>query len=299
MGTTADKIAEAILAHERSGVIDLASYREARAAADHAGFGGDRLRAFLTKGYDPAHAIFLYAQNFVSLLAENMNRMPELRKYTEIAGKAERDYMPGYPPMSPNTVSQFTMWAFFDLLFGPSQETIGTCLLRLSRDMAFPGPLVDAIRAMQDSRMGFYVHCGREGRFVRLREIGGEGIKLCHSTSGYKGRKGEIWFALLVEPANAEVNYHVCMTTPYVMVETTEMMIGAYIQREISRLMGKTLPGGLDPHIYLMKHGPSPNHWNEYIFCAYSNYRDDAIFLAGVPDIKKSLPHGRLMRKRP
>ena len=46
----------------------------------------------------------------------------------------------------------------------------------------------------------------------------------------------------------------------------------------------------------VLKHGPSPNHWNEYIFCAYSNHRNDAVFIAGVPDDRENLPHGRLMR---
>ena len=33
--------------------------------------------------------------------------------------------MPSYPPISPVTTSYFTMWAFFDVLFGQSHETIG------------------------------------------------------------------------------------------------------------------------------------------------------------------------------
>ena len=84
-------------------------------------------------------------------------------------------------------MSHFTTWAFFDVLFGQSHETIGTCLLRLAREISLPGWLVDAIGAMQKSRMGFYVHDGFEERFLRLREIGGEGVKLCHATSGFKG----------------------------------------------------------------------------------------------------------------
>ena len=56
MGATADKIAKAILAHERSGVIDLSRYRAAKAAVEGAQLGDDRLRELLAKGYDPAHA---------------------------------------------------------------------------------------------------------------------------------------------------------------------------------------------------------------------------------------------------
>ena len=48
--------------------------------------------------------------------------------------------------------------------------------------------------------------------------------------------------------------------------------------------------GKEDAHDHLMKYGPDPNHWNEYIFCAYSGHKDEAIFLAGIPDIRESLP---------
>ena len=296
MGTTADKIAKAILSHERSGVVDLSSYRAGKAAIEDARLGDDRLRELLTTGYDPAHAAFIYAQNFASYLSEQMSPMKELRQYASIVGKAEDDYRPSFPPESPVTTSYFTMWAFFDLLFGQSHETIGTCLLRLARDMPFPGWLVDAIGAMQQSRMGFYVHDGFEDRFVRLREIDGERVKLCHTTSGFKGAKGQIWFGRLVPPMNGLVKYHVFFTTPYIVIQTTETMIAAYLKREIKRLDGRRLLREMDAREFVLKHGPSPNHWNEYIFCAYSNYRNDAVFVAGVPDDSESLPHGRLMR---
>jgi hypothetical protein len=296
MGTTADKIAKAILAQERSVVIDLSSYRAGKAAIEDARLGDGRLRELLTRGYDPAHAAFIYAENCASFLSEQMSAMKELRQFAGIVEKAEDEYQPSFPPVSPVTKSYFTMWALFDVLFGQSRETIGTCILRVSRDMPFPGWLEDAIGAMQKSRMGFYVHDGFEDRFVRLREIDGEGVKLSHTTSGFKGAKGQIWFGRLLPPMNSLVKYHVFFTTPYVMIQTTETMVAAYLKREIKRLGGSRLPREMDARDFVLKHGPSPNHWNEYIFCAYSNHRSDAVFIAGVPDDRQSLPHGRLMR---
>jgi hypothetical protein len=294
MGATADKIAKAILAHDRSGVIDLSRYRAEKAAVENARLGDDRLRELLAKGYDPAHAAFIYAQNFASLLAEQLSSRKELRKYADIVGQAEDDYHPSFPPLSPVTNSHFSMWALFDVLFGQSHETVGTCLLRLARDMPFPGWLVDAIDVMQKSRMGFYVHEGFEDRFVRLREIDREDVKLCHTTSGYRGWEGQIWFGRLVPPMNSLVKYQVFFTTPYVIIQTTESMIAAYLKREIKRLDGRRLE--MDACDFILKHGPSPNHWNEYIFCAYRSHRSDAVFLSGVPDNVESLAHGRLMR---
>ena len=294
MGATADKIAKAVLANGRSGVIDLSRHRAAKVAVTDARFGDDRLRELIAKGYEPAHAAFVYTQNLASCMAEQLSATRELRGYAAVVGKAEEDYQPGYPPLSPVTTSYFTTWAFFDVLFGPSDETIGTCLLRLARDMPVPGWLVDAIGAMQKSRMGFYVHEGFEDRFLRLREIGGEGVKLCHAASGFRGAKGQIWFGRLLLPMNATVKHHVFFTTPYVVIQTTEFMIAAYLQRELERLGSGRRLREMDARDFMLKHGPSPNHWNEYIFCAYSSYRSDAVFIKGVPDDVESLPHGRL-----
>ena len=32
-------------------------------------------------------------------------------------------------------------------------------------------------------------------------------------------------------------------------------------------------------------------HLNEFILCAYTGHRHEAIFLTGIPDIRESLPH--------
>jgi hypothetical protein len=39
------------------------------------------------------------------------------------------------------------------------------------------------------------------------------------------------------------------------------------------------------------KHGPDLSYWNEFVFKAYHRHQNDAIFLAGVPDLKTTLPH--------
>jgi hypothetical protein len=298
MGTTAQQIAKIILSQEHSGLVDLSSYRTRKAAAKDARELDDRLRELSTTGYDPAHAAFVYAQNFAAYLSEKLSPMPDLRQYVSTVGGAEDDYLPSFPPGSPVTTSYFTTWAFFDVLFGESHETIGTCLLRLARDVPFPDGLVDAINAMQQSRMGFYVHDGFADCFIRLREIDGEDVKLCHVPSGFRGQKGQIWFGRLIPPMNDLVTYHVFFTTPYILIQTPETVIAAYLKREIKRLDGSEAPREMDAREFVLKHGPSPTHWLEYIFCAYSNHRHDAVFIAGIPDDRESLPHGRLMRAR-
>jgi hypothetical protein len=47
----------------------------------------------------------------------------------------------------------------------------------------------------------------------------------------------------------------------------------------------------------LLKHGRTPNEWNEFIFQGYHHHQHDAIFLAGLPDVKGSLPHASESRR--
>lgn len=41
----------------------------------------------------------------------------------------------------------------------------------------------------------------------------------------------------------------------------------------------------------LLKYGLSTNYWNEYVFQAYINHQTQAVLLAGIPDLKPTLPH--------
>jgi len=252
---------------------------------------GDDIKKLVSEGYDPCHAVYIHAQRLTSIVAEQLSMTKEARQYAKVVGDAEDTYMPSYPPISPVTTSYFTMWAFFDVLFGQSHETIGTCLLRIADVSTFPVWLKGVLDAMQRSRMGLYVHCGTEGRLVRLRELGSQQVLLCFAPTGYRGTEGEIWFVRLLPPIDARFDYHVIFTTPYIVINVGEREFKAYLDRERGRLGTRTLPRKMEPTTFLMKHGSMANHWNEYIFCAYAGHQNDAVFLTGIPDIKESLPH--------
>jgi hypothetical protein len=181
------------------------------------------------------------------------------------------------------------MWALFDVLFGRSRETMGTCLLRIAQEAGLIGGFADVLDLLQRSRMGFYRHCGMQGRYVKLREFGSQETKLCYVPAGYTGHAGEIWFVRVLPPVNASFEYQVVFNTPYIIVDIPERMLTDYLARELARVELKKLSG--DAHTFMMKHGPTVNHWNEYILLAYAGYQHDAVFLTGVPDIKESLPH--------
>jgi hypothetical protein len=261
-----------------------------RQVFEEAQLDADRLKRLISDGRDPCHAVYIFAQNFASVFGEQLSEMKEARQFVKIVSNAEDEYQPGGPPFSPLTVSYFTMRALFDVLFGQSHETIGTCILRIGQLIEMPPWLLDVIGLMQRSTMGVHVHCGCEGHLVRLRALGSQETRLCHVPSGYAGHPGELWFIRQLPPANALFDYHIVFNTPYILVNVTERMFEDYLAREIGRIGSKTLPGK-EASAYIMKHGPTANHWNEYVFCSYTGYQHEAVFLTGIPDIKESLPH--------
>ena len=239
-------------------------------------------------GHDPLHALYTSVQNISSVFSECVSVHPELEPYYDVIAAAEDEYMPGGPPMSPLTGSYFTTWAYFDFRFGGGLETIGTCLLDVSDRLGLNAGVVEVVRLFQESRMGIYEHCGtREGR-VRLRELvsGNEFDSLC--TSGYTGTPGELWYVRLCPPVADLAEYHVTFTTPYVLTQAGKSDWTAYLNRAMLQLKDVDEDHRLHD---LLKYGLSVHHWNEFVFQAYHHHQYDAIFLAGLPDVKDSLPH--------
>lgn len=243
-------------------------------------------------GMDPLHSAYVSAQNFTSLFSEAVSTFDECDPYYRIVAKAEDEYLPGYPPISPVTVSYFTSWAFFDLRFGPDLETIGTCLLDTGHNLGMDESMLDIVRRFQDSRMGVFEHGGVEAGRCTLTELVTGEVFHCHVPSGYLGTEGELWFVRLCPPLFGLFDYHVALTTPYVLLNATKADWTAYLKKSV---MGAT-DSTAALHDFL-KYGSSPNHWNEFIFQGYHHHLPDAIFLAGLPDVKDSLPHASESRR--
>jgi hypothetical protein len=236
---------------------------------------------------DPLHAAYVAVQNVTSIFAERVSQFPEFKPYYQMAAKAEDDYMPGGPPMSPLTGSYFTTWAFFDLRFGPDDETIGTCLLDGADSLGLGEDVTEVIRLMSETRMGVYEHAGARGGRCLLRElITGDEFE-CDVPAGYPGKAGELWYVRLCPPVEP-VAYHVAFTTPYVLTGFGKADWTAYLSKS---LIGLTAPEKRRRLYEFLKYGREPDSWNEFIFQAYHHHRPDAIFLAGLPDVPGSLPH--------
>ena len=79
---------------------------------------------------------------------------------------------------------------------------------------------------------------------------------------------------------------------PYILIETSKADWTAYLK--------KNLMGATDTHKALhdfMKFGKAARSrkadksWSEFVFQAYHHHQFDAIFLAGLPDVKGSRPN--------
>lgn len=306
-GPIAQKVLSKIRKIQAQKVVDLSQFREAKLVAENMD------KTVITEkemaAFDPVHAVYVYAQNKMSIFSEQLGELPELSKLVNTIADAQDEYMPSYPPMSPLTSSYFTCWEFFDLTTGIKRETFGTIIIDVCRTLGVDKNLMTIFEFMQGSRMGFYVHEGRTEKFVFLRElVTGRRLKAV-SPAGYLGKTGEIWYARIMPEPFPEIGYGygIVFTTPYVLVEIDKNdRLLASSEKKWMEFFERNLPAtGLKSpaaaYEYFMKHGLSRqkmkyprsgmHYWNEFVFEGYVNHQDNMILLAGYPDMPLSRPH--------
>lgn len=284
MGQISLNLAARLSSHQQA-LCELRATVDARQVPAHAS-----IRNRIQRGFDPLHATYATVQNLVLRFAESLSATEELAPYHEIIVAAQDQYVPAGPPLSPVTSEYFKSWALFDVRFGPDLETIGSCLLNLAGLLSLDQRTVDVVQQLQLSRMGIYEHCGfDDARCVLTELVTGERFE-CHVASGYEGSPGEIWFVRLYAPIDDGESYHVAFTTPYVLTDTTKTDWTAYLKKSI---LGNVAPDILAALHKFMKYGRDRTIWNDFILQAYHHHQADAIFLAGLPDVQDSRPHGR------
>lgn len=238
----------------------------------------------------PAHAVYVYAQNQVSVMSEQLTALKEMDRFVRLLAKAEDEYMPSGPPMSPITRSFFSCWALFDACVGLADETIGTTTMAVGSAFGMHDELVRVIGLMQDSRMAVYAHEGTDKDRVVLRELVTDRVCKAICPSGYRGRKGELWYVRVLPPPVPDLEEHVVFTTPYLLIEPSEHEWQAYFRRTLPDAPSVERIAKYEHH---MKFGPARDYWSEFVFEAYVNHRSDVIFLTGLPDVAESRPHSR------
>jgi hypothetical protein len=238
--------------------------------------------------FHPAYAIYVYAQNQTSVMSEQLTALKEMDRFVKLISKAEEEYMPSGPPMSPLTTSFFTCWAFFDACVGLGEETIATTTMTVGSAFGMHDELVRVIGLMQDSRMAVYAHEGTDRDRIVLRELVTNRVCKAICPSGYRGRRGELWYARVLPPPVPGLEEHVVFTTPYLLIDPGEREWLAYFQRTLPDTPTEDRIAAYEHH---MKFGPARDYWTEFVFEAYVNHRSDVIFLKGLPDVSESRPH--------
>ncbi len=241
--------------------------------------------------YHPSHAAYVIAQNHVSVISEQLTALKQMKPFVDIVANAEDEYLPSGPPMSPLTLSYFTSWAFFDVCAGPARETIGSVAMKAGAAFGMHAELVRVIGLMQRSRMGVYVHEGSAGDLVVLRELVTGAMCRCVVPAGYRGRKGELWYARVLPPPFTGDTEHIVFTTPYLLLKPGLREWEAYFRRVLPDAPQATRLATYESH---MKFGPKPRYWTEFVFEGYVNHREEVIFLAGLPDVEVSRPNSRV-----
>jgi hypothetical protein len=296
IGPIAKKVIAGLQKAANQKVVDIAELREAKIHAQDLDntLISDKALAHL----DPLHGIYVYAQNKMSVIIEQLSALPPMTKISNACEDAQDEYLPDGPPVSPLSKSYFSSWAFFDLCAGIKKETFGTVAIEMCRYLKVDPTLITVFEFMQNSRMGFYVHEGFSGKFTKIRELVTEDEFNVIIPSGYVGRKGEMILARVLPEPFPELNYgySVVFTTPYVISEMQGGRISfanpekwiAYFERTQRKTKIKDIKRSYQ---MLMKYGLNRNYWNEYIFEAFVNYDSKMILLAGFPDDPVSRPH--------
>ena len=251
--------------------------------------GGRDFETLLKQGANPFHAPYIYIQQLSAHFSDCVSPLPEMKAYTKLAGHAEAEYMPLGPPMSPLTSSYFNYWLLYDMQFGKDGDTIGKCQIDANDIFWMNDDQLGLLKQLCESRMGIYEHLGSIDGLVWLRELITGDEFLCLVTSGYQGKRGQLWYVRRLPPPLPELaTYHILLTTPYILMESTKDDWTQFLKRTLVKDHGEN---DRDRLHQLLKYGLSTNYWNEYVFQAYINHQTQAVFLAGIPDLKATLPH--------
>ncbi|MCY3985063.1 MAG: hypothetical protein OXE85_14240 [Roseovarius sp.] len=109
-----------------------------------------------------------------------------------------------------------------------------------------------------------------------------------------EGSEGDIWFAGVLAPPHESRSRHIVFTTPYVFHDHSEQAFIHYLERNHVRSNAQKVPlRTKNMRGYLMKYGPTANHWNEYIFMAYMGCQHETIFVTGISEVRESPPRYR------
>jgi hypothetical protein len=281
-----EKLLKKFERYRRNKVVNISAMRDGKkmAAALQESVSSDET----FKELHPAHAMYAFAQNQLSIMAEQLTLLDEPDRLTKVISKMEELHSPGGPPMSPITTSFFACWSLLDLSVGLAKETFTTLSIAIGRRYGTSNVLLELMQALQDSRMGIYQHEGAHNGIIVLRELVTDKVYHCYCASGYTGEAGQLWYVRLLPPPTQQFSEHIVFTTPYRLVAPDSDAWLAYFDRCLNA--EGSIASRTDAYELHMKYGPSHDFWLEFVYEAYVNYQPGVIFLQGLPDRAESRP---------
>jgi len=292
-GPIARKLLSSLKQVREATVVSLDAQRAAKANA------AEILRSAKRPGHadvPPAFAVAAFVHNYLVGQAELILELPAMKQFRKRIERADEEYMPSAPPMSPIMSSYFWSWALYDLGIGAERETIGQCILAVNRTFGMSPDFVAVAEHLVTSRLGMFVRGKQLGAdLFALAEVVTGRDMVAVSASGHVGEPGELWLVRVLPPPLPELREHVVFGTPYVVRSPHAAAWHAYLDRAVTKVVTKD--DVTTRYERLMKRGPTGESWHEYIFEAYSNHTAGAVFLRGVPDIDESRPHSRVSER--
>ncbi len=240
-----------------------------------------------TKPGNASFHAYAAALNTTTEFAAEALDIRELIPFNNRLADIQENYMPSYPPMSPVTSAFFAAWMVLDVRDTATGATLGEILLHYLQRTGQFSCLQRAIAALHESYCSCYEVTAVGAAGVSLRDIVEQQEFPCWNSSGYPGRKGEIWYVRLLPPFAEGARRWVTLGTPYVFRPGSRAPWEEYFQRQ--RATATTgAEQSLREHL---KYGKFPGYWMEFVFQAYSGYDGSMVLVTGVPDDPSSLPH--------
>jgi len=233
-GPIAKKVLRQVAKQQQQKAIDLAARRQGRDEMQR--IIREAIPSTEASDQSPAFAAYVYVTNWALGLVETIQEMPELRRFMARIAKAEDEYMPSGPPMSPLTRTYFWHWALWDMTVGVKRETLGSILLAVTKAQGFDAIFTNVLAALVESRLGLFVHEGVVNGRVQLRDLGTDEQLPCICPAGHGGTRGELWLGRVLPPPSATGDEHVFVTTPYVILEPGLDGWRAYLARTLPKI---------------------------------------------------------------
>ena len=239
-----------------------------------------------SKPGDPSFHAYAAAVNVANEFAGQVLGFPDSIPFNNQLAELQEEYMPSYPPVSPLTSAFFAGWVVLDARDDSTGMTLGELFVHYLQHLGTFDYVQKAMVSLNNSFCSFYEVTHVDAQGLKLWDIAGKQEVQGWCSSGYPGRKGEIWYVRVLPPFVEGLTRSVTMSTPYVFRDSSRSTWEDFFQRYLASEFAT-----VHPMRDYLKNGKSLGYWLEFVSQAFANYTGNMILVMGVPDDPASLPH--------